>query len=95
MKRSPRIGSGRRGREIARAMIVVASGLIFLVLFDFVDRGRFFDLGWFMPRFLGLPLDVVSIAVGFGGMAFGLVWMIRIYRGYSEPGERDWRYRDF
>jgi hypothetical protein len=76
-------------------MILVAGGLNFLVLFDFVARGRFFDLGWFMPQFLGLPLDVVGVIVGFGGMAFGLAWMIRIYRAYSEPGERTWRYRDF
>ncbi len=76
-------------------MIVVAGGLILLVLFDFVAQARFFDLGWFQPRFLGLPLGVVSVMVGFGGMAFGLAWMIRIYRAYSEPGERTWRYRDF
>ena len=75
-------------------MIVVAGGLILLVLFDFVAQARVFDRGWFQPRFLGLPLDVVSVMVGFGGMAFGLAWMIRIYRSYSEPGERTWRYRD-
>ncbi len=84
---------GRRGREIARAMIVLAGALIALVLFYLVARPGWMGGPMFEPRYFGLSLDEASLVVGFGGMAVGLGWMIRIYRADPEPGERTWRYR--
>jgi len=90
-----RLGSspdGRRGREIAKAMIIFAASFIPLALFYLVARPGFFGR-MFQPRFLGLTNDEASLVVGFGGMVVGLAWMIRIYRADPEPGEPTWRYR--
>lgn len=84
---------GRRGRKIARAMIVLAPALIPLVMFYLVARPGWMGKPVFEPRYFGLPLDEFSLVVGFGGMAVGLAWMIRIYRADPEPGETTWRYR--
>jgi hypothetical protein len=33
--------------------------------------------------------------IGVVGTVVGLVWLVRLSRPDPEPGERDWRYRDF
>jgi len=91
-----RVGSwsvGRRGREIARGLIVLAAALVPLTLFYLVARSGWMGGPMFEPRYFGLTLDEVSLVVGFGGMALGLGWMVRIYRADPEPGKRTWRYR--
>jgi hypothetical protein len=86
---------GRRGRDIARAMIVLAGALIPIVLFYLVARPGFMGEPMFPTLLLGLEFDEVGLVVGLGGMAVGLAWMIRIYhRSYLEPEPTGWRYRD-
>ena len=34
------------------------------------------------------------VGVGFAGILFGFLWMVRIYRADPEPDQRAWRYRD-
>jgi hypothetical protein len=81
---------GSRGREIGRSMIILAAACLPMALFAYVARPGFFG---FQPRFLGLTVDEIALLVGFGGMAVGLGWMIRIYRADPEPDEPTWRYR--
>lgn len=85
--------AGRRGRAIARAMIVLAGALIVLTLFYLVARPGWMGGPMFEPRYFGLTLDAAALVLGFGGIAAGLGWMIRIYRADPEPDEPTWRYR--
>lgn len=52
-------------------------------------------LGGFGPMF-GLPaaMTLGPMIVGAAGVAFGLAWMVRIYREDPEPDHRAWRYRE-
>jgi hypothetical protein len=84
---------GRRGRAIARSMIVVAGALIPLMLFYLVAGPGSMGGPMFEPRYFGLTLHAATLVLGFGGMAAGLGWMIRIYRADPEPDEPTWRYR--
>ena len=45
------------------------------------------------PDVLGLPSNVMSAALGVAVAVFGIVWMLRIFRGPRNEPHR-WRYRD-
>ena len=80
---------GRRGREIAGQMIALAVLLDVMVLFLWVA----------MPGYGGGfgPVDpwpsMAPLVAGLLMHAFGLVWMVRIYRADAEPVQDTWRYR--
>jgi hypothetical protein len=85
-------GRGRRGRSIARGLIVLA------VLCGFLT----FVVGWiaqpgFMrPMLYSEPWPVTLVPfVALALYILGLGWMVRIYRADPEPDRRSWRYRDF
>jgi hypothetical protein len=90
MKRSSRIGSGRRGREKARALIGLAIGWGLGALFLWVAQRGFMGDGLFGPGYI-TALRIAGVASYLSSLA----WMVRIYRASLEPGERTWRYRDY
>jgi hypothetical protein len=43
------------------------------------------------PSFLGVPMAVITLVVGFGCAISGWIWMIRISRGLGQPDRVTWR----
>jgi hypothetical protein len=79
----------RRGREIARGLVMAVLVLLAFVGFLFLglpDRsGPLFEPGlieWIVP------------GLGIMGILVGLAWMVRILRADPEPDSSAWRYRD-
>jgi hypothetical protein len=67
---------------LATAAVVLATRL---VIDPLMSDGRETVFGW--------PSNVVLAAVGVGLPVFGLIWMLRIFRGTRDEPQ-DWRYRD-
>jgi hypothetical protein len=80
-------GRGRRGRRIARGLILLAVAYGIATLVFWIAQPAFMAMfeAWYAPL-----LPVVGIASYF----LGLGWMIWIYRADPEPDARSWRYRD-
>ena len=90
-----RMPDGRRGRRIARGLLLIAGFAILVVQpFVFIAMPGVFgsvsggpsDGIW---RYAGLAVAVLGLAMQLGGLA----WMWRIYRADPEPDQRIWRYR--
>jgi hypothetical protein len=81
-------GRGRRGRQVARRLIVLAVLPGLAMLLAWIAQPGFMyvmSVPWFVPY---IPF------IGFVMYFLGLGWMVRIYRADPEPDRRSWRYRD-
>jgi hypothetical protein len=80
---------GQRGRRLAKVELAGAAFLgLVLAPFQYVAAP-----GWMGPQPPAWQ-TVGPFVVGSLGIAFGLIWMIRIYRADPEPDQRSWRYRE-
>lgn len=81
---------GQRGRLFAKlefAAAIVGIGVAACLLVSLP--------GYFFDPMAGNGTSASLMAVfGIGGVAVGLVWMVRVYRADLEPDQRAWRYRD-
>ncbi len=80
-----------RARVLIRAEFAIAVAIPVIAGFLLVAAPGFTGGGIWEP-----PLYVTLLPwAGVVGWIVGIVWMIRLSRPDSEPGERSWRYRDF
>ena len=85
----------RRGRTVARLMLILAVGLVALLVAAvvFVPSPCMCPMFVTPPGAFGQPTGVLIGVVGAVGSATGLIWMWRIARADPEPDTRSWRYR--
>jgi len=79
----------RRGRRLAREMILGALVVLAIPAFLLIAQPNFTNSGY-DPR----PLGLIIPAIGVVGLVGGLIWMVRIFRADPEPRTKGWRYRD-
>jgi hypothetical protein len=87
-----RIESSRRW---ARSLFWVAGFAIMLAALTFIVPPVVTPMFWREPTIEGLPASHIAMAIGIGGVIFGLAWMWRIYKAPAKYEDRAiWRYRE-
>jgi hypothetical protein len=86
----PDMTRGQVGRDLARDALAIAAILGFVVApFIYIAAP-----GGFEPMFYEPPWQQTALAaIGFAGILFGSIWIVRIYSTDPEPDQRSWRYR--
>ena len=83
----------RKGRTLAWVGFVVTAALVALVVYVVVVADP--CAGMMCPMFDYPPspnVGDVTMGLGFGGLAVGLLWMWRIVRADRDPDARSWRH---
>ena len=84
----------RSGRALAWAMVVLTAGLVAFLVYALILAPPQCMCPMFQtpPEAFGLSIGVVTVGLGFAGLAAGLIWMWRIVRGDRAPDTRSWRH---
>jgi hypothetical protein len=82
-------GRGLAGRQRAQAMLFIACAVVVFEAFLFITApsGCMCPMPGEPPPMLGWLVP----AIGIGGQALGIAWMIRIYRADPEAAPSSWR----